>query len=65
MIDYAKKSSVPVVVHLDHGKSIEAIRKTIEIGFISVMIDDQNVILKQMLRRLTRYQRGCLTCLKQ
>jgi len=39
MIDYAKRSRVPVVVHLDHGKSIEAIRKAIEIGFTSVMID--------------------------
>lgn len=39
MIDYAKRSCVPVVVHLDHGKSMEAIKKAIEIGFTSIMID--------------------------
>lgn len=39
MIDYAKRSRVPVVVHLDHGKSISAIETAIELGFTSVMID--------------------------
>lgn len=38
-IDYAEKSSVPVVIHLDHGSSIEYIVRSIRLGFTSVMID--------------------------
>lgn len=39
MIAYAKRSKVPVVVHLDHGRSLGAILKAIQLGFTSVMID--------------------------
>lgn len=44
MIDYAKRSKVPVAVHLDHGKSLQAIMTAIKLGFTSVMIDasDEN-----------------------
>ena len=51
MVDYAKRSKVPVVVHLDHGKSLKAIITAIKIGFTSVMIEasdqsfEQNVLL--------------------
>ncbi len=31
--------SIPVVLHLDHGKSFEACKKAIDAGFTSVMID--------------------------
>lgn len=37
--EYAKKASVPVVVHLDHGESVETCKKAIDLGFTSVMID--------------------------
>lgn len=36
---YAEKVSVPVVLHLDHGNDFEFIKKAIELGFSSVMID--------------------------
>lgn len=39
MIDMAKKASVPVCVHLDHGVSFEECMKALRIGFTSVMID--------------------------
>ncbi len=39
MIQYAKQSKVPVVVHLDHGKSFDAIVYAMKLGFTSVMID--------------------------
>lgn len=32
-------STVPVAVHLDHGQSMESVKKAIECGFTSVMID--------------------------
>lgn len=34
-----KRSSVPVVLHLDHGQSLEDCQKAIDYGFTSVMID--------------------------
>jgi len=39
MLDYARRSSVPVCVHLDHGASFDLIIKAIRLGFSSVMID--------------------------
>lgn len=36
---YAEKASVPVVLHIDHGKHVEFVKKAIDIGFTSVMID--------------------------
>lgn len=35
----AKKASVPVVIHLDHGKNLDLIKKAIASGYTSVMID--------------------------
>ncbi len=39
MIEAAKKASVPVAVHFDHGMTEEKIREALEIGFTSVMYD--------------------------
>lgn len=39
MLDFAKKASVPVCVHLDHGETLEYLQKALEIGFTSVMYD--------------------------
>ncbi len=39
MLHFAKKATVPVCVHLDHGTSFEACIKAIRLGFTSVMID--------------------------
>ncbi len=35
----AKKASVPVVIHLDHGKDLKVIEQAIQSGYTSVMID--------------------------
>ena len=40
MIEAARKNcNVPVSFHLDHGKSLESVKKAIEVGCDSVMID--------------------------
>ena len=39
LIQLAKEATVPVVVHLDHGTSFEYIKRAIDLGFTSVMID--------------------------
>ena len=36
---YAEKASVPVALHLDHGYDPEFIKKAVDMGFTSVMID--------------------------
>lgn len=47
----AKDSPIPVVLHLDHGVSLDQIRNAIDLGFTSVMIDgsqlpfDDNITL--------------------
>lgn len=35
----ATNSNIPVVIHLDHGSTIELVKKVINLGFTSVMID--------------------------
>ena len=39
MIDCAKRASVPVCVHLDHGEDLDYIKRALEIGFTSAMYD--------------------------
>jgi ketose-bisphosphate aldolases len=39
LIPMAKKASVPVVVHLDHGLTKETCIKALELGFTSIMYD--------------------------
>jgi fructose-bisphosphate aldolase class II len=39
MINVAKKASVPVVVHYDHGVTFDNIVKAMQMGFTSVMMD--------------------------
>lgn len=36
---YAKKARTPVVLHLDHGEDVAFVKKAIDLGFSSVMID--------------------------
>ena len=39
MVMVAKEARVPVVFHLDHGKDLKIVKKCIESGYTSVMID--------------------------
>lgn len=39
IIDYAKRASVPVVVHYDHGLTFERCMEALKLGFTSVMFD--------------------------
>lgn len=39
----AENVKIPVVLHLDHGKSFEICQKTIQVGYTSVMIDGSNL----------------------
>jgi fructose-bisphosphate aldolase class II len=39
MLDAAKRASVPVAVHLDHGEDLDYLKQALELGFTSIMID--------------------------
>ena len=39
---YAEKAKVPVCLHIDHGYNLDFIKKAIDLGFTSVMIDGSN-----------------------
>lgn len=39
----ARKTSIPVILHLDHGIDISHIKKALELGFTSVMVDGSNL----------------------
>ncbi|WP_160725065.1 class II fructose-bisphosphate aldolase [Bacillus sp. USDA818B3_A] len=50
LVEFAKKASVPVVVHLDHGSNFENVKKAIDIGFSSVMIDASHMSYEENIR---------------
>jgi len=43
--DIAESVDVPIILHLDHGKSLEVVRQCIEAGYGSVMIDGSALAL--------------------
>jgi ketose-bisphosphate aldolase len=50
MIAAAKKASVPVAVHLDHGKTVETCARCLEAGFSSIMIDSSSLPYDENVR---------------
>lgn len=54
MVTLAKKSKVPVCVHLDHGETVEYIQKAIDIGFTAVMYDGSSETYELNLERTKR-----------
>lgn len=51
MVAAAKKATVPVAVHFDHGMTFEKIKETLEIGFSSVMFDGSHYPLEEDIQR--------------
>ena len=47
MVAAAKEAKIPVVVHLDHGSSMEVIEQALKIGFSSVMFDGSKYPLEE------------------
>lgn len=50
LVEFAKRATVPVTVHLDHGSSLEMVKKAIDIGFSSVMIDASHMSYEENIR---------------
>lgn len=51
MVELAKRSSAPFVVHVDHGEDIEYIRRGLDIGFNSAMFDGSHLSTEENIAR--------------
>lgn len=49
MVDMAKKSKVPVCIHLDHGETLEYLQEALEIGFTGIMYDGSTLPYEENL----------------
>lgn len=52
LIPMAKKASVPVVVHLDHGLSFDTCVKALKLGFSSIMYDCSTDTYEENVRKV-------------
>lgn len=48
---FAETASVPVVLHLDHGKDEELVEKALDLGFTSIMFDGSSEPIEENIRR--------------
>ena len=46
---YGNDSPIPIALHLDHGRDLDSCIAAIEGGYTSVMVQDQNLILKNRI----------------
>lgn len=51
MLQAAKEAGVEVAVHLDHGQTIETIRKALDLGFTSVMFDGSTLPFEENIKK--------------
>ncbi|WP_296829669.1 class II fructose-bisphosphate aldolase [uncultured Megasphaera sp.] len=51
MVAAGKKTDIPVVVHFDHGSTVEKIHQALDIGFTSVMFDGSSYPLEENIQK--------------
>lgn len=49
MVEMAKKSSVPVCIHLDHGETLEYLQTALDLGFTGIMYDGSTLPYEENL----------------
>ena len=54
MVNVAKKSKVPVCVHLDHGETLEYLQQALDMGFTSIMYDVSTLSYEENLENTKR-----------
>lgn len=52
LLPMAKRATIPVVVHLDHGLSPDVCKKALELGFSSIMYDCSTVSYEENVKRV-------------
>ena len=50
MVAAAQRAAIPVCVHLDHGETLEYLKKALNIGFTSIMYDGSNLSDEENVR---------------
>lgn len=55
----AERSSVPVVLHLDHGESFEAVMRALRAGFTSIMYDGSKLPYDENVARTAEVVKMC------
>lgn len=55
MVEYAKKASVPVCVHLDHGSDYNFVMRAIRCGFSSIMYDLSALPFEENMAKLAEF----------
>lgn len=50
MVERAKKASVPVCVHLDHGETLEYLERALELGFTGIMYDGSTLSYEENMK---------------
>lgn len=55
----AKKATVPVVMHLDHGSSYELAMRAFRVGYTSIMIDGSHSVLEENIAITKEVVRAC------
>jgi fructose-bisphosphate aldolase class II len=48
---YAERTPVPTVIHLDHGRDIETVRRSLRAGFSSVMFDGSDLTMEENIKK--------------
>ena len=54
MVNAAKKSKVPVCVHLDHGETLEYLQQALDMGFTAIMYDGSTLSYEENLENTKR-----------
>lgn len=62
MLAAAKRATVPVAVHLDHGLDVETVKEALSLGFTSVMIDGSALALEENIRLVQRVRKLADAC---
>jgi len=51
MVEAAKKSTMDIAVHLDHGKTMEVLKQALDYGFTSVMMDGSTLPFEENIAK--------------
>ena len=54
MVDFARRASVPVCVHLDHGEDLDYLERALELGFTGIMYDGSTLPYGENLENTCR-----------
>jgi len=59
IMDVARRSGVPAVLHLDHGESFEAVMRALRAGFTSIMFDGSKLPFEENVQRTAQVVKMC------